>query len=366
MVLIAGTNITTSALETDYSTTTVAELRRRVVLGMATDRTWDGAGSEQDASVIRVPDVHTDNTEETDIDFRDAAKRAMADRDWSAGSGITSAQVLLTQNREVRKISQLSRLDVNQSPISELEKERDEQVGELARKKEDMLAAYIGSLATTTNRVAQAADYPNSAGTGSNGNGGKVYTQSFGVAGGNKTIDINGVPKNAEARKYPTDILKAGRLIMTRNNYLRGGGITSMGDRNDMVYAFMAPEIAQVLLDDIEESNYFTPNLNENVLGLDDNGPRINGTNAYEGTYRGIHIMTSTNPVFGGIGNDIPWPIWVMSARAIAWTDGPVIVQVLTPQNNQRGPVYSIRQVQTCGFQLVQRAAILKFTILQK
>ena len=365
MALITGTNLTTNALEVDFSSTTVAELRRRVVLGMATDKTWDGAGGSNVAATIRVPDAHTDTVEDTDVDFRTAANRAKLNRAWADGTDITSAHVILTQGREARAISHLGRKDVDQSPIAELDKERNEQVGELARNKEDKLAEYIDGLATTTNVVPAAADYPNPQGTGSNGNGGKVYAETVGTAG-TGFIDTSGTPKrNADAR-IPTNILKKARLTMVRNDYLRGGDITSMGDRNDMVYAFMAPEIAQVLLDDIEESRNFSTTLTENVLGLDDNGPRLNGNNAYEGTYRGIHVMTSTNAVFGGGGRDVPWKIWVLSARAIASTDGEVLTQILTPQNNQNGPVYTIRQVQEYGFQLVQRAALLKFDIRQK
>ena len=363
MALIGNTSVTQNALQHDYSQVTVAELRRRVVLAMATDRTWDGAGTSQAATAIRVPDIGTDDVETTDITYSVAASRAKADRDWAAGEGITSAQVILQQNLEARKVSTIGRLDAQQSPIDELEKERRDIVGQLARSKEDELAKYIDGLTTTTNVVPVAADYPQPNGSGSNGNGGKVFTQSFGAAA--SRINPDGTTQNAAARKHVTNILKRARLIMTKNNYLRGGGLDSMGDRNDMVYAFMAPELAQIVLDDIEESRNFSTSLTENVLGLDDGGPRINGSNAYEGTYRGIHIMTSTNPALLATSAK-PWPVWVLSARGIAWTDGPVLTQILTPDDNQGGPRYSIRQVQEYGFQLVQRAAVLKFTIVQK
>lgn len=365
MALQAGINKTISALETHYSAIAVEELRRRVVLLNATDRTWDGEGTYTDAAIIRVPDEHTDSVEETDIDFRDAAKRAKADRAWDDGNNITSAQVILTQNREVRKTSIISRLDAAQSTINELDKERQEQVGELARKKEDILTTYIAGLATHTTVLPASADYPKADGTGANGNGGKVFTQTYGTAG-SITIGTNGVPKGTGASAFPTEILKRGRIVMARNNYLRGGGITSMEDRSDMVYAFMAPEIAQILLDDLEKNRNFSQTLTENVLGLDDNGQRFNGTNTYEGTYRGIHIMTSTSPALGGGGQDVPWPIWILSGKAIAWTDGPVLTQILTPSTGEIAPVFKLRQLQEVGCQLVQRAAILKFNILQK
>lgn len=362
MALIQGTNIDTNALAVTYSANTVAELRRRTVLLMATDRTWDGAGRTQSAVPIRVPDAQTDNVERTDI-TGSAVNRAKVDRDWAGGRGITSAQVVLGYNNEFRRNSIIGQLDQNQSPINELNKEQEEIVGELARDREQALADYINGLATRSTITPAAADYPNAAGTASNGNGGKVYAAKFGDA--TDHVNPDGSVTTPKAGGLVEQVLEEGHAILTDNNYLQGGGITSTGDTSDMVYAFMHPRLAKVLIQSLRSQGLYLERLTADVLGLDSMGPRVSGSRAYAGTYAGITIMTSTLPTFRATAST-DWPVWVMTNKAIAWTDGQVVTQVLTPESNQLRPVYEIKHQQFAGYQLVQKEAILKLSVASK
>lgn len=357
MALIAGTNITTNQLETSYSPVSVAELRRQTVLGMIVDRTWDGAGTSQDSVRIRVPDAWSDNVEQVTI-TGSASNRAQADRDWGTGQGITAAQVILQQDLEVRHIRQAGRLDIRQSPINELEKMRQEIVGELNRHKEQTLANYIAGLTTRSTSLPVAADYPNADATAANGNAGKPYGKTFGVAG-TDFIKPDGEPSTDKAKKLVAELLEDAHLQFRVTDYQRNGGLTSMGRMSKAIYAFMHPVIARVLVRGLRDEGIYLESINATTRGFDDSGPRVNGSMDYEGTYAGLHIITTTLPSLRApTDGSKPWPVWVMSNEAIAWTDGPILTQVLTPQTNQNGPTWQLRQIQEYGYQLVQKEAI--------
>ena len=365
MALIAGTNITTNQLETAYSPTSVAELRRRTLLGMIVNRQWDGAGTTQDSVRIRVPDWWTDDVEQVTI-TGSAANRARADRDWGTGAGVTAAQVILQQDLEVRHIRQVGRRDVRQSPINELEKMRQEIVGELNRKKEEVLATYIAGLTTRTNSIAVEADFPNASANAANGNAGKVYAHTHGTAG-TDFIKPDGVASTTKAGMLVEELLEDAHLQFRVTDYQHNGGLTSMGNMSRDVYAFMHPVLARVLVRSLKTQGIYLESLNRDTRGLDMGGPRVNGGMDYEGVYAGIRIITSTLPALRAPSDaSKPWPVWVLSNEAIAWTDGPILTQILTPQTNQKGPMYSLRQIQEYGFQLVQKEAIQVLGIASK
>ena len=194
---------------------------------------------------------------------------------------------------------------------------------------------------------------------------GAIYSaMRTGLASGSKTkfgTDTNNIARTAPyaaatdtARGYPKAILKAFNLKMKR-----AGAFDQGSDAVGRVYAVMAPEVFNVLTDDMEQGSYgwdlLTADLlrNNSVLANATFEGRLYGVDVF--SWNGVSVPTGTND----------WIINCGARAAMAADVRAPLVQYFPPSQNQKSsaPAYLFQQAGDYAYAELSEALLHEYSI---
>ena len=384
-VLAPPDRLTLASLRQSMTTASVAELRRMPMLLSLCDwshqddliRAVNAAAlkGQNDAIVyIDIPPKRVSDSAgqvTTTKISGSAANRAKRSADWEDQENQKRWQAYWELDYQLRCADAIRFPDQLEAMVPPVQRTRTHQVANLQEQEESLMLDYLFALATTprfgSGRIA--ADLPVSpipAGDVPNRNAGKVYTKTFGSA--TDKITSAGTPATTTAAGLVLEAIKHARLIL-QLAHVRGGK-SIFGTPPGTAFIFLHPLLVEVFYADLEDNPGAAEltDLSRSLMGLGAaaTGPSLLGSDDYEGSYRGIHIMSSAwdRLIPSDVsGSETNWRIPIICQSSIAGARGNTIMQLLTPGIHQTKPGWSIRHLHEMSFQLLQCEGVMMFEI---
>ena len=292
-------------LSTYYSAMTTVDVREVAVWPMLCNRNWEAELQGQDKVVIQDPTYNTEPANRTrGADFTATKNESSSD------------QIVLTVNHRNEQRNVLDYEDAEETPIDWLNRIRLSQAI-------DMATGGANSINTTVYNDMTGSTFP------------AAQKRTLGTAGTDFIDSDNPYVGTGRGYGLVHDAITAWDLYMQRAN-LRGTTIGGSVGESCMV---MSPELFSGYRGWTIEQGYQWDTLTASVLGA---GGVLTGER-YVGSIFGIKFITSNRyPVPTG---NAMWRIHAFTTGCFTFAMKSPLVQILSPQINQTGPYWDMKQL---------------------
>lgn len=267
-------------------------------------------------------------------------------RKWSNLKTSTASEVTVALRAGKESGYGIPRLDALQSPLAEVEAHRRKVSSEINTTISDEIAAFFLGLAST-------------GGAGANGNAGAVSKVVVGTAGTNYISNTAPYAKTGFANTDPMlDIIDDFTLFAKRNNLI--DGVSIYGAVPATLYMAMHAELFLYhVVKVLRNKGWSFDPLTEATLRR----ASVFGTGPFTGQL-GLQkiVIVCPNELTVPTGNN-NWQFWGGYTEAVVGGIGPMISQLISPDENQIGDGWAIRQVVNPYYNLLTGSGIRQYEI---
>ena len=269
-------------------------------------------------------------------------------RTWSNADNANAYEITVRLRNAYEKAVAIPRLDVSQSPLREIENARRVVAQSISDQFEnDLRTFFLGLTSKNTNVLAD------------NGNAGSVRKETYGRAGNTFISNTRPYPSTGtDAGDLVLDIIDDFVLKAKRDNLVDGRAV--YGDMPGTLYMCMHPELFKYyVVNQLRDKGYQLDPLTAETLRRNS----VFTEQAFQGRLglEGLTIVTpNTLTVPSGNNN---WQIWGGYTEAAVGGIGAMLTQLITPEQNQIGDGYVLRQVMNPFFNLLNGRGVVQYEI---
>ena len=325
---------------------TAITLKRAVSWPMFVDRSSEGRLARARSAILHLPSLGATA----------ATSRGRTDA-YDNRSELGATQIVHEIDKHFESGFKLSYIDALEVPWDTVAQGRQSMDLDMMIKVEDELSEYILALTTKalTTRTLDFAvgDTTNAAGSGDNGNAGKVGEFKYGASG--HIITAAGVA-TATSRAYPAKFLRDVAVRWKRRN-VRGGASIGGDPMTMAAVAYFTPEIFDVLVDWLIAEDFHFDSLTSPLLS----GPSILTTMDFEGMLWKFHIVsTNAIPAPTSSGTTRPWRAVAMTPKAVKLSKRPTFNATFGATDNETEPFYQTNMICDWGHDLFNRELLVR------
>ena len=171
---------------------------------------------------------------------------------------------------------------------------------------------------------------------------------------------------NGDVNKYVRNALSKYTVDMRRQNAIGPAALSPIGGMLGGMWCIIQPELFEIFADELLESGYQLDTLTEGVLTRGS----VFKNEAFSGAFRRITIWQTSalpQPADPGTGtatagND-KWTFYLGVPKAIAFSQVPGPVLLLSPAQNQTGPSWKLNQIVDYAVTILQLPLLRRVTI---
>lgn len=342
-----GPNIANADVTIIYEMMTTITFRRSPSLLSFSTQKYESTLQNAYGSVVQVPDLSASAS----------AERGVGDA-WDTRSELGANQIGLVINKHRENGFKVRYNTANEVPwdvVAQGEQAiSNSLMVDIETDYHNYLAGLTTKVITTPSAPWAAADRPVPAGTGDNGNAGKIAQRNFGSSG--NVITMDGTP-SGDAANFIWEALKFGITRFQRLNVQNGVQIGGMLDENAL-YFLLPPELFNVLTDWALEKELDWDRINESLYLTQG----LFNTMDFQGTLRNVRFITpNVLPVPTRNNAANPWVAYMGYPWAVSAHKRPTFRADWGATENQTEPFGVRNQLCDYGFQLLQHEGLIKF-----
>lgn len=266
--------------------------------------------------------------------------------EWPDAEDASSGEIVVALKPHVAASRNIPHLDAKQSPLNEVETTRQVLEYDIAKALDQQIASYFTRLATSGNDAV-------------NDGAGPVSAAVFGDAG-NDYIAVDSTEKNPEGsrpimRRVVNDLV----LHAKRNNWI--DGVALQGDIPSTIYMVMHAELfLNNLAQPMADAGYSLDPLTADVLQRS----AIFSGEAFTARLAQQKITIVCPNVLQVPAADQPWEFWAGYTEAVVGGIGDMVSQVLSPEMNQGGIGWLVRQAAAPYYQLRANTGVRRYSVV--
>lgn len=332
------------------SAKTREDIERRNLMLQLVDRSDEGefrAGTER----LFMQRREWNSTTPSNVDRAAANKN----RAWAATTYLTASEITVSLRFGEELGVEIPRLDERQSPIQEIERARRKIAASINNEIEANMVSFFNGLTSKANPAA--AD---------NGNAGSVSKVTLGNGGSNfiSRAAPYSYTKGTAVGAYDADEIIMDGVIddfilwAKRNNLIDGTAV--YGSMPSRLYMVMHPELVQrYLIKVLREAGFSLDPLTTSTL---------RNTSAFSGEAFTASLGLMNFTVYSPTSLTVPtspgnWRFWGGYTEAVVGGIGAMLTQIISPQENQIGDGWVVRQVVNPYYNLLSGDGIRQYEI---
>ena len=342
-----GPNLNQADVTIIYEMMTTITFRRSPSLLSFSTQKYEDALQNAYGSVVQVPDLSTSVT----------AERGVGDA-WDARSELSANQIGLVVNKHREngfKVRYNTDREVPWDVVAQGEQAiANSMMVDMETDFHTYLAGLTTKTITTSSEAFAAADRPVAAGSGDNGNAGKIALRSFGSSG--NVITRDGNPTGTAAGQI-WEALLFGITRFQRLNVQNGVQIGGMLDENQC-YFLLPPELFNVLSNWLLDKSLDWDLINQSLYLTQGLFSRMD----FQGMLRNVTFLTPNVlpiPTRNNAGN--PWVAYMGYPWATSYHKRPIFRADWGATENQTEPFGVRNQLCDYGYQVLQHEGLIKF-----